>query len=272
MENAFSQWKKQCLNKLDLSKKGSVDVAIAHVVSLLNGCDSYFTTSSCSGRIILIDGVPESTDVQKQNCVWLFVSHQKCNSDDLMSGLARSSGDAVLKFEPFVLHVQCRRLEDAQLMHSVAVNSGFRNSGLTVSKTGKIITAVRSTHGLEVPLSRQGRLLVEQDYIHFLVQVANQKMEENLRRIQRFHQNLQSALSAEQLQKLQIPDTPNSQELQNQDPPRRLDTGKGEGEERNKTSVYKRRRKRGQQHQTDCCNSDADSSPTELEDCLDLFT
>ncbi|XP_071760735.1 tRNA wybutosine-synthesizing protein 3 homolog isoform X2 [Centroberyx gerrardi] len=171
MENAFSQWKKQCLNKLDLSKKGSVDVAIAHVVSLLNGCDSYFTTSSCSGRIILIDGVPESTDVQKQNCVWLFVSHQKCNSDDLMSGLARSSGDAVLKFEPFVLHVQCRRLEDAQLMHSVAVNSGFRNSGLTVSKTGKIITAVRSTHGLEVPLSRQGRLLVEQDYIHFLVQV-----------------------------------------------------------------------------------------------------
>lgn len=32
------------------------------------------------------------------------------------SGLAKSTGDAVLKFEPFVLHVQCRRLEDAQLM------------------------------------------------------------------------------------------------------------------------------------------------------------
>lgn len=32
------------------------------------------------------------------------------------SALARSSGDAVLKFEPFVLHVQCRRLDDAQLM------------------------------------------------------------------------------------------------------------------------------------------------------------
>lgn len=33
-----------------------------------------------------------------------------------LSGLSRSGGDAVLKFEPFVLHVQCRRLEDAQLM------------------------------------------------------------------------------------------------------------------------------------------------------------
>lgn len=60
MEKIFSQWKKQCLNKLDLSKKGSVDEDIKHVVSLLNSCEEYFTTSSCSGRIILIDGVREA--------------------------------------------------------------------------------------------------------------------------------------------------------------------------------------------------------------------
>ncbi|XP_041753107.1 tRNA wybutosine-synthesizing protein 3 homolog, partial [Coregonus clupeaformis] len=44
-----------------------------------------------------------------------------------------------VKFEPIVLHVQCRQLDEAQLLHSVAINSGFRNSGLTVSKKGKII-------------------------------------------------------------------------------------------------------------------------------------
>ncbi|KAJ0059079.1 hypothetical protein NL108_007455, partial [Boleophthalmus pectinirostris] len=82
----------------------------------------------------------ESSDVQKQNCQWLFVSHQKCTTEELVEAVGRSSGDAVLKFEPFVLHVQCRRLDDAQLMHSVAVNSGFRNSGLTVGKTRKIIS------------------------------------------------------------------------------------------------------------------------------------
>ncbi|XP_047445527.1 tRNA wybutosine-synthesizing protein 3 homolog isoform X1 [Mugil cephalus] len=273
MEKTFSQWKKQCLNKLDMSKKGSVDQDIEHVVSLLNSCEEYFTTSSCSGRIILIDGAPENSEVQKQNCVWLFVSHQKCTVDDLMSGLNGSTGDAVLKFEPFVLHVQCRRLEDAQLMHSVAVNSGFRNSGLTVSKTGKIITAVRSTHGLEVPLSHEGKLLVEHEYIDFLSQIANQKMEENLRRIHRFYQNLQSALPTEKLQNVQITDLPNSQEPQ--EPPHTLVTGNGEEEkgteERNKTSVYKRRRKR-QQHQTECCHGDGDSSTPDLNDCLNLFT
>ncbi|XP_034468672.1 tRNA wybutosine-synthesizing protein 3 homolog isoform X2 [Hippoglossus hippoglossus] len=233
MDNTFSQWKKQCLNKMDQSKKGSVDQDIEHVVSLLNSREEFFTTSSCSGRTILIDGAPESGGVQKQNCTWLFVSHQKCTSEDLMSGLEKSSGDAVLKFEPFVLHVQCRRLEDAQLMHSVAVNSGFRNSGLTVGKTGKIITAVRSTHGLEVPLSHEGKLLVGHEYVNFLTQTANQKMEENLRRIHRFYQNLQAALITEKLQKLQLPDPSDSQEPQH--PPDRLETEK---EEKDKTSVY----------------------------------
>lgn len=170
-----------------------------------------------------------------------------------------------MKFEPFVLHVQCRRLEDAQLMHSVAIDSGFRNSGLTVGKTGKIITAVRSTHGLEVPLSHDGTLLLPQEYITYLTQVANQKMEENHRRISRFYQNLHSALLTEKLQRVRI-----------QDPHDAPETEKGtdeeeEKEERKKTSVYKRRRKR-EQHETDGCHGDGDCSVPGLEDCLDLFT
>lgn len=274
MEKKFRQWKKQCLNKLDQSKKGSVDEDIEHVVSLINGREEFFTTSSCSGRVILTDAPLESSEVQKKNCVWLFVSHHKCSADDLVSALARSSGDAVFKFEPFVLHVQCQRLDDAQLVHSVAINSGFRNSGLTVGKTGKIITAVRSTHGLEVPLSQEGKLLVEPEYIRFLTQVANKKMEENLRRIHRFYQNLQSALPEEQVQIRQVPPSPISQEAQR--PPQRLEKKNGESaevqEERNTTSVYQRRRKREKHNGKDCCLDDASCSSPELENFLDLVT
>ncbi|KAF7650253.1 hypothetical protein LDENG_00128580 [Lucifuga dentata] len=273
MEKTFSQWKQQRGRRLDVSKKGSVDAEIVHVVSLLNGCQQFFSTSSCSGRIILIDAAAEDSEVHKHNCVWLFVSHQKCKSSDLASGLSRSTGDAVLKFEPFVLHVQCRRLQDAQLLHSVAVNSGFRNSGITISKTGKIIMAVRSTHGLEAPLTHQGRLLVGHEYIDFLIQLANQKMEENLRRIQRFYQNLQSALLKEKQQKVQIPDAPNVPQPLNPASPDRLKTDEDEGEERKQTSMYKRRRKREKQQQrdNDCYHGDRDSSSPEL-DCLGLFT
>ncbi|XP_064784116.1 tRNA wybutosine-synthesizing protein 3 homolog [Oncorhynchus masou masou] len=134
---------------------------ISHIVSAINNSAYYFTTSSCSGRILLIDG------------------------------------------------------------HSLAINSGFRNSGLTVDKKGKIITAVRSTHGLVVPLSHKGQVLVKEDYIYFLVEVANQKMEENVKQIERFYEWLQSALQPAELQ------SPSRQETEEK-------------------SVYKQRRKRGQ--------------------------
>lgn len=89
--------------------------------------------------------------------------------------------------------------------------------------------------------------------------------------IYRFFQNLQSALTSEKLQKLQLPDPPCSQDLQNVI--HTLDTEKREEEENHvgKASVYKRRRKREQQ-EADCCHDDGESSSPDLYECLDLFT
>ncbi|XP_051021759.1 tRNA wybutosine-synthesizing protein 3 homolog isoform X3 [Acomys russatus] len=166
----FGRWKTQSLSKADLSRKGSVDEGAVEVVELLNSRDEFFTTSSCAGRILLLDG---------------------------MAALNGTTSDAVLKFEPFILHVQCRTLQDAQLLHSVAVDSGFRNSGITVGKRGKTMLAVRSTHGLEVPLSHKGKLMVTEEYIEFLLTIANKKMEENKKRIGRFYNCLQHAMERE---------------------------------------------------------------------------
>ncbi|XP_035882188.1 tRNA wybutosine-synthesizing protein 3 homolog isoform X2 [Phyllostomus discolor] len=171
----FRRWKAQCLSKADLSLKGSVDEDVAEIVQLLNGQEQFFTTSSCSGRIILIDGSINGFEVQKQNCRWLLVTHKPCTKDDVIVALRNANGDAVLKFEPLVLHVQCRQLQDAQIL------------------------AVRSTHGLEVPLSHEGKLMVTEDYIDFLLKIANQKMEENRKRIERFYSCLQHALERQSI-------------------------------------------------------------------------
>uniref|UniRef100_A0A5F5PMM4 tRNA wybutosine-synthesizing protein 3 homolog n=1 Tax=Equus caballus TaxID=9796 RepID=A0A5F5PMM4_HORSE len=160
----FRRWKAQCLSKADLSRKGSVDEDVVELVQLLNGREEFFTTSSCAGRIILLDGGIDGFEVQKQNCCWLLVTHKPCVKDDV---------------------------------HSVAIDSGFRNSGITVGKRGKTMLAVRSTHGLEVPLSHKGQLMVTEEYIDFLLKIANQKMEENKKRIERFYSCLQHALERE---------------------------------------------------------------------------
>ncbi|XP_075413461.1 tRNA wybutosine-synthesizing protein 3 homolog isoform X2 [Tenrec ecaudatus] len=160
----FRKSKAQCLGKADLSRRGSVDEDVKEIVQLLNSRDQFFTTSSCSGRILLIDRGASGFEVQKQNCCWLLVTHKPCVKDDV---------------------------------HSVAIDSGFRNSGITVGKRGKTMLAVRSTHGLEVPLSHKGQLMVTEEYIDFLLNIANQKMEENKKRIERLYNCLQHALERE---------------------------------------------------------------------------
>ncbi|XP_010137870.1 PREDICTED: tRNA wybutosine-synthesizing protein 3 homolog, partial [Buceros rhinoceros silvestris] len=135
-----------------------------------------------------------SSEIQKKNCTWLLVTHETCDKDRVMTALEKATGDVVLKFEPFVLHVLCQELQDAQLLHSAAIDSGFRNSGITVGRGGKIVMAVRSTHCLEVPLTHKGKLMVSEEYIEFLIDIANRKMEENSRRIDRFYKRLEVAL------------------------------------------------------------------------------
>ncbi|XP_054240530.1 tRNA wybutosine-synthesizing protein 3 homolog [Indicator indicator] len=167
------------------------DEGAAAVVQLLNGRAPFCTTSSCSGRLVLDT---DSCEIQKKDCRWLMVTHETCAKDAVLAALEKSTGDVVLKFEPFVLHVLCQELEDAQLLHSVAINSGFRNSGITVGRGGKVMMAVQSTHCLEVPLTHKGKLMVSEEYIEFLVHIANGKMEENTRRIDRFYKGLVFAL------------------------------------------------------------------------------
>uniref|UniRef100_A0A8D0GR00 tRNA wybutosine-synthesizing protein 3 homolog n=1 Tax=Sphenodon punctatus TaxID=8508 RepID=A0A8D0GR00_SPHPU len=252
----FGHWKEQRLARADGSRKGSVDELIAGIVELLNGQDGFCTTSSCSGRLLLVQALSRDSsgfEVQKQNCSWLMVTHQACATEDVVTALQEATDDAVFKFEPFILHVQCRELKDAQLLHSVAIGSGFRNSGITVSTKGKIMMAVRSTHCLEVPLSQRGKLMVTEDYINFLVQIANRKMEENKKRIDRFYSCLQLALKTE--------DCLSNSSLERKPKTRPVD-------------VYRRKRKRNKKG--DCISPEKNKGELETtndpETNLDFFT
>lgn len=101
----------------------------------------------------------------------------------------------MFKFEPFVLHVQCKDLVAGQQMLKVALISGFKNSGIVIGRKANVIVAVRSTQSLEVPLVHKGELMVSYKYIEFLVNAANKKLHENQTRISRFFENLRQLSS-----------------------------------------------------------------------------
>ena len=187
----FDRQKESALAAVDLSRKGSIDLPIVKLTEVINNHRDTFTLSSCSGRVVLLREAPIGQSVRKAGCDWLTVSHEELRPDVVLDSLSSREvgrpGTIVLKFEPFVLHVQCRDTETARRMCACAVEAGFRNSGITIGRAGKLVTAVRSTHGLEVPLTDEaGSELVTREYITFIVEKANSKLRENFKRIEKF--------------------------------------------------------------------------------------
>ncbi|RWS24162.1 tyw3 protein-like protein [Leptotrombidium deliense] len=176
-----------------MSKKGSIDIFIEPLVNDINASPKYYTTSSCSGRINLVSKLSFK---DKKDCVWLFSSHEPI--DDLQPLLESLNDEkcenAQFGFEAFVLHVCCDSLESAKSFIAIAIESGFRNSGITISGKDRIIAAVRSTHTLKIPLTCNGKLLVSKEYIEFIVKQANGMLTENLERIKKFHEKVKKTL------------------------------------------------------------------------------
>ena len=95
-----------------------------------------------------------------------------------------------LRQEPFILHVECRTLDSAELLVNLGRRVGFRESGILINhgsksqKGSKIIAAIRTcTSVMEVPLYINGIQVVDRRGLGPLVSLANEKFEENLRRI-----------------------------------------------------------------------------------------
>ena len=190
MATLFDRQKAEKLRKNDLSRKGSVDAPIVDYLQALNAHPDYVSLSSCSGRIIIFI----SSDNLKKGCTWILVKHEAVSvDDDAWSKILEHRGQkgiCTLKFEPFILHVQCRHMEAAKKLMTLASEVGFRNSGFTTGKAGKVVLAIRSTHGLQVPLSdEEGQLLVEKPYVDFLIKQANNKLAQNAEKIVKLEQS-----------------------------------------------------------------------------------
>jgi tRNA wybutosine-synthesizing protein 3 len=191
MSKHFDQWKHDALanDKEDLSRKHSIDDYIVTLINQINNHNDYYTSSSCSGRTIVFTSTAIVTSSTKSDCQWLYVTHEQADLNAILNCLEQRSKDIdmiSIKFEAFILHVICRTLECAKVLLNIALECGYRNSGLVISNQGKITLAIRSTHALEVPLVIGGRLCVDQDYITQIVSIANEKMTANMAKIDKF--------------------------------------------------------------------------------------
>ncbi|KAJ8761812.1 hypothetical protein K2173_004661 [Erythroxylum novogranatense] len=178
-------------SETDKSPKGTLDAPIIPLLITLNAHPSFFTTSSCSGRISILSQPKQhsSTPLTKKKArggSWLFITHDHANPDSVVSLLFPNyispAGELVFRFEPLIIAVECKDVESAQFLVSLAISSGFRESGITSAGKKRVIAGIRCSIRMEVPLGDSDNLLVSQEYVRFLVDVANRKMEANRKR------------------------------------------------------------------------------------------
>jgi len=170
----FQQDKEIQLSRDDFSKKGSVDKKIISLIGKINSKAEYYTTSSCSGRIMLM-----AEGKTKKDANWVFVSHDKITFLQLKTALKKIPKQTLwFKFEPMILHVCCDSIESSKIILESAKSAGFKHSGIMATEK-RIIVEIRGTDFISAPLAFSGKIAVSDLFLKKLINEANTKLKKN---------------------------------------------------------------------------------------------
>ncbi|MBU0628381.1 MAG: hypothetical protein KKC75_04270 [Nanoarchaeota archaeon] len=204
----FDNEKVTCLKRKDNSNKGSIDPDIRNLVDLINSLEDYYTTSSCSGRIVIIELIEKKKDTK-----FIFVEHNKAKFNSIKSSLKtmrlnqvdgggredgnieskeanpKTKNNLWFKQESLILHVCCRDLKSAEELLSIVRNSGIKRAGI-ISLRNRIIIEIIGTEHMETLIAKDGNLLVDDKFLKVLIAEANKKLERNKRNVDKLYLEL----------------------------------------------------------------------------------
>jgi tRNA wybutosine-synthesizing protein 3 len=182
MIDSFLQRKQDILSKLDKSSIGKWDEHIISLCKKINTKENYYTTSSCSGRIILmIDQDKKGKDL------FLFVSHDKITFNQLkkeIDSALKKNKKVKFKSEPCILHIACKTLEDAEVLYEKGKDAGFKRLGIIGTSHG-FTFELNSTEKIEFPIIKNKKLLVDEEFLKIIVEDANNKLEKSWEKIKK---------------------------------------------------------------------------------------
>lgn len=164
-----------------------VDAGIADLLEQINALHGYYTSSSCAGRIVLLQ-IPMIGD--KQNASFLGIWHRAIQPDEVRQAVRQASfGLLWLLAQSPIIHIGAETLTLANRMVKTAVSCGFKNSAVK-STEKKIIIEISSTERLDAPIGREGLLFCDEEYLNLLVEIANEVIKRSQVKIDKLAEKL----------------------------------------------------------------------------------
>ena len=185
----FRNRKKQFMEKLqEALDAGLVDEDIIDVLDLINALPFAYTTSSCSGRIMLID-IPPSEKKYESNRIARW--HSVIDFDTFWETITnyKPKGTLWLKVDSFIVAFAVNSIDWAAYFLKLARFLGLKYSGVRSInlKADHIILDIASTEHVHLPLSdKEKGLLITKEYGKYIYEIATYKLRKTKERLNRF--------------------------------------------------------------------------------------
>jgi tRNA wybutosine-synthesizing protein 3 len=179
-ENALKSLNEAC----DQQK---VDEGALPLLSIINKIDGLYTSSSCAGRIVLLE-IPHIGD--KKGARFLGVWHRTIQQEELSAACKKATkGLLWLLAQAPIIHIGVENLTLADRMVKTAVACGFKNSAIrSLGKT--VIIELCSTERLDAPIGRDGGLFCSEKHLTLLVEISNEVIERSSEKMSRLAEKL----------------------------------------------------------------------------------
>jgi tRNA wybutosine-synthesizing protein 3 len=188
--------KKERMERLDNKIcEGEVDKEVLPIIEKINSNPNYFTTSSCAGRIVVIE-LPEVGD--KEGAEFLGKWHNEVEVENVKAAFTKSKETTTvfLLAQSPIIHVRCKNLQSAVTLRNIAVESGLKYSTIksltfnSKSEPQKIVVEILSSENIHVPIAKNKKMYPSEDYISFLVENANSALNRARQKLDKFKENI----------------------------------------------------------------------------------
>ena len=191
----FIEARKKALKSLREAKEnGKVDKKILPLIEKINEKMDFFTTSSCSGRIAILE-IP-SFGIKKK-AKFLGKWHEEISFNQLKEAIKKArKGEIWLLVQSPILHVSTISIKNAKKLLRLAMDSGFKYSSIKALNR-RIVVEILSTERIDMPLGKDGKIFADESYLKVILNIANRMltiMEEKLKKLEEKIEGLKSFL------------------------------------------------------------------------------
>ncbi len=174
-------------------KEKKADKQMISLCNYITKTKNYFTSSSCAGRIVLLD---LGKDGNKREAAFHSKWHRKIKIRELKKALEKKQKEEELwfKMDSFILHLGTNSMENAKKILNATKETGIRRAGIMVAEEGKFIIELIGTQSMAFPVKIKEKVLVDEKYLNKAIEKANQKLEKNYNQLKKFEKIVKKRL------------------------------------------------------------------------------